>query len=382
MKKIYKILFITLVFLILPKGIYAKSFTDLKSDGEYGWAYNAVDSLSEKNIFGGYPDGTFKPYRAVSFLEIMQVIKNIKNPSPDELKAAENTYYSTANIYHVPSWAIEAVCYNLAINTITERTLEAAERGGFLRDTNTVFPNRNSVTVYFGRAFNLPQGDMENLRHEDLDKIPQMTKEYLTGLIEAGVYAATGSDGYFNGSKYIRRSEVAIVADNYLNYLNGNSTPVETGNLIGVKTVKGKLSAVSLNGSNSTVTIDGKDYNVDINSVQIAMKDGQRVDNILNLINHDVEGYIEFDAVKRLKSLENLGEERYANRIEFSARVIKRDDFSGGYDIQVLVSDNPLITAGTLFTISSDMFLNTGDLIKVKANIVDRELEDMRIEKL
>ncbi len=382
MKKIYKILLIALAVLMLPTGIYAKSFIDLKSDGEYGWAYAAVDSLSEKNIFGGYPDGTFKPYRAVSFLEIMQVIKNIKNPSIDELKAAEDRYYSTANIYRVPSWATEAVCYNLAIDTITEKTLEAAELGGFLRDKDTVFPNRNSVTVYFGRAFGLPQADMGNLRHNDVDKIPQITKDYLAGLIEAGIYAATGSDGYFNGSKYIRRSEVAIVADKYLSYLGNNSSPVETGNLAGAKIVKGNLSAVSLNGSNSIVTIEGKDYNIDVNNVQLSSRDGGAVDNILNLINHQVEAYVEFDSVTRIKSLEATREDRYDNKIEFSAKVIRRDDFGGVYDVQVLVSNNSLITSGSSLKIRSDMPLNEGDLIKVRANIVDTELEDMKIEKL
>ncbi|MDO5040615.1 MAG: S-layer homology domain-containing protein [Peptoniphilus sp.] len=381
MKKIYKILLIAISFLMLPTGVYAKSFTDLKSHGEYGWAYDAVDNLSEKNIFGGYPDGTFKPHRAVSFLEIMQVIKNIKNPSRDELRAAEDRYYSLVNIYNVPSWATEAVCYNLSIDAITEKTLEAAELGGFLRDEDTVFPNRNSVTVYFGRAFDLPQGNMANLRHNDLDKIPQMTKDHLTGLVEAGIYAATGSDGYFNGSKYIRRSEVAIIADKYLTYLSGTS-PVETGNLIENKVVKGVLSAVNLNGSNSTVTIDGKDYNTDINSVKLSLMDGQAVDNILNLINHEVEGSLEFGNITSLKSLEEPQEKGHDNKIEFSARVIRIDDFGDLYDVQVLVSNNPLIASGTSLKIKSDISLREEDLIKVKANIVDRELEDMKIEKL
>ena len=76
-KSIKKIMIIGLSAITLVQGIDAKSFTDMKDSG-YGWANEYVDYLTEHNYLAGYDDGTFKPQRAVSFLETLRIIESLK----------------------------------------------------------------------------------------------------------------------------------------------------------------------------------------------------------------------------------------------------------------------------------------------------------------
>ena len=62
MKNLKKIVACTLAAAtLIPGAAFAKSFSDVKSNGPYGWAYDAIDVLSDRSIIAGYPDGKFKP---------------------------------------------------------------------------------------------------------------------------------------------------------------------------------------------------------------------------------------------------------------------------------------------------------------------------------
>ena len=139
--------------------------------------------------------------------------KNIKQPSISELEEARANYLETIKKYNIPHWAYDSVAYALNNNTITEKTIEVAEKRGFFRDKNPTYPNRNSVTVYFGRAFGFSGiGNTQILKHSDLQNVPQVTLGYLSELVKNGIFSETGSEGKFNGSNYIRRAEVVSIA--------------------------------------------------------------------------------------------------------------------------------------------------------------------------
>lgn len=244
MKNNKKIVAITLMgSMLISNGVFAKSFKDVTSTNDYKWVYNSVDFLSNRGVFGGYPDGTFKPQKAVSFLEVLQVIKTMKNPSADELKNARDSYLKKVRAYKVADWGEDAVCYNLSINTITLETLKAASSRGFMKDYAMVYPDRNTITVYFGRAFGFSNiGDESLLKHKDIDKINPITKGYLATFVEAGIYSDTGINGNFKGSKYVSRSEIAVIAEKIIKYMEGNGTLIsknpEAVDLIGAEKPK------------------------------------------------------------------------------------------------------------------------------------------------
>ena len=89
MKKKIIAINLSLLLLLAPASFFAKSFTDLSKEGKTAWAYKYVDELSNKGILNGYEDGSFKPNNPVSFLETMQILKTVLNPSEDELQKAK-----------------------------------------------------------------------------------------------------------------------------------------------------------------------------------------------------------------------------------------------------------------------------------------------------
>lgn len=229
MKK--KIITINLVLAILlaPASLFAKSFKDVKETGNTSWAYKYVDELSNKNILSGYEDGTFKPNNPVSFLETMQIIKTLLNPSEEELKLARDANMDIVNSNGVLDWAKDAICFNLYHGTITEKTLTSARERGFLE--NKVFPNRNTIAVYFARAFAMEKSkDNSNLNYKDIEKINPITLVYLPSLVNNEIFTSSGSDGKFNGNLAIRRSEIAVITSKSLKYLE-NYKPIVESNM-------------------------------------------------------------------------------------------------------------------------------------------------------
>lgn len=226
MKKKFIAIALSALLLFAPASIFAKSFKDLSKNGKSGWAYDYVEELSKKNILKGYEDGSFKPNNPVSFLEIMQILKTVLNPSQDEINSARAAYLEFVNANGIVDWAKDAVCYNLYQGTITEKTITSAREKGFLE--NKVYPNRNTIAVYYARAFRLEKNaDRSNLKYKDINNINPLTMEYLPNLISANIFTSTGSDGNFNGNFAIRRSEIAVITSRGLAYVSGNLDKVK-----------------------------------------------------------------------------------------------------------------------------------------------------------
>ena len=83
--KIKKSVALAAILMLSPFNSFAKDFKDVSKVGKVSWAYEYIYKLSEENIFSGFPDGTFKPNKAVSFLETLQILKSINNPSHDDM---------------------------------------------------------------------------------------------------------------------------------------------------------------------------------------------------------------------------------------------------------------------------------------------------------
>ena len=52
---------------LFSSSVYAKSFRDVKQNGQFKWIYSELNTLSDRGIFGGYPEGDFRPNNPVSF---------------------------------------------------------------------------------------------------------------------------------------------------------------------------------------------------------------------------------------------------------------------------------------------------------------------------
>lgn len=219
------------VLLLIPTFATAKTFSDVDQTGGFSWVYKEVSYLADENILDGYPDGTFKPNKPVSFLEVSQIMFKVLKPSSVEVSEALSSYGSVCDKYNVPEWAKSAVAYMLKRSAYTEATLNEAKRLNMIK--GTVYPDRNSVTVYIGRALGFtPEVNDSILLHNDLGSIPEMVRGYLSSLVREKIYSATGSDGFFNGKKFIRRSEMAVISYKTLNYLNTKGASENTATIL------------------------------------------------------------------------------------------------------------------------------------------------------
>lgn len=220
--KIKKSVALAAILMLSPFNSFAKDFKDVSKGGKVSWAYEYIYKLSEENIFSGFPDGTFKPNKAVSFLETLQILKSINNPSNEDIRNYREKYKNILNEYKIVDWARDCVSYCLDKGVITELSLKSAYNKGLLNGKK--YPSRNTVALLFARSLSVSSVKKKNnLTYKDKDKIPSNVKEVLPTLIEIGIFSKDGSDGYFNGSKFIRRSEMAVITYKSREYLKKNN---------------------------------------------------------------------------------------------------------------------------------------------------------------
>lgn len=348
------ILTLNLVILALmaPNNIFAKEFKDVKQNGNVSWAYEYIDELSNKNILKGYENGTFKPNNAVSFLETMEIIKSTLNPSEDEVKEAVTKNLEILNSNGVPEWARGAVAFNIEHETITVKTLEQAKERGFIN--SKVYPNRNSIAVYFARALNLNKSDDKKLlNYKDMDKIAPLTLEYLPELIKANIFTATGSEGKFNGNKAIKRSEIAAITSKSIKWIENNEVveePITDGESL---IPEGDLSSDNTNNTN--------DNNLEENSNDNALSDD------LTNTEDNKNSYISNEEVN--------------DTVNFAGEILEITDAQSVKYLKVKIteSDNPNFPAGNLITVYTSRTYKVGDSVSGSGKLGKNNLLDIKL---
>ncbi|WP_085876110.1 S-layer homology domain-containing protein [Peptoniphilus vaginalis] len=356
MKKKIIVINLLLSLVLAPGSIFAKSFTDVKNSGKTEWAYKYVEELSNKNILNGYEDGTFRPNNPVSFLETMQIIKTLINPSEDDMRLARETYMETANANGVIDWAKDAICFNLYHGTITEKTLINARERGFL--DNKLYPNRNSIAVYFARALNINKSkDTSNLKYKDKKKINPLTIEYLPNLVNSKIFTSTGSEGYFNGNLAIRRSEMAVITSKSLEHFNSNLDKVRKH-----KEVNAEDLLVNTEENNKDIKNNSldKDNNIDKNTILD--------NNDLNTKPHDGVG--ELEAAEA-----NIP-------INFKGQVIEIIDSKNVsfIRIKVIESDSDRFGTGQIITVNTFRKHNINDIVEGSGILGENSLTNIKLK--
>lgn len=233
MKKI--IGFILVLFLLLiPNFSNAIRFSDVSYSH---WAFDSIDNLSDLGIFGGYEDGTFQPEKYVSNLEIFSILQRMSAATDEDVERAIGMYGDVSDRYNISEWAKPGVSLALYKNIVYESELKKAFENGTLTDIpedDSDFPTREEIAVYFGRFLEVaPSFNHENLEYEDLDTIGNAVandlsiSDYLSPLVDAGIFDSEGSEGYFEPTRPFRRAEMANIVDSSLNYLNEANEDVE-----------------------------------------------------------------------------------------------------------------------------------------------------------
>lgn len=258
--------------MLAPSATFAKEFKDVKKkNNKYSWAYDAIDILSDKNVISGHPDGEFKPGESVSLEELLQLIKQVLRPSDEEVKNATDKYSKLAKDNGVNKWAEEAVCLALYRGYLDENSLKKASERGFFKISQREYPSRGDIAIFFARALQLsPNGNTNLLKHNDKDKLSDTLKGYLSSLVEAKIFTATGSDGNFEGDRPITRAETAIITKASFDYAEKNKIEAKTEKMKGTVVLSSKLNNVNV----VIIENKGTKYSFDIdNNTKYKLKD-------------------------------------------------------------------------------------------------------------
>lgn len=256
---------------------FAAQAANFKDVGANHWAYSYISKLSDLRIIKGYDDGTFKPLRNVSYLEILELLKGVQNPSSTEMTSAIATYGYIADAYKVPNWAKPAVCIALQNNVITEGNLKAAYKLNYINNVRNAdqFPSRELALVYYAKALRIePKKDTSNIKVTDIDSIGKTSKELignvdvkglLASMIDAGIFSAFGTGAEFKGNLPLQRDQMAKITDTSYEYksvksFEGEVVAIVKNNDVPALTIKdkdGKTQAFVLS-KDTVITINGK----------------------------------------------------------------------------------------------------------------------------
>lgn len=258
MKKSKRFLALSLAVAMLPTYSFAKQFSDVAPTGTYKWAYSAIDELSNKNIIAGFNDGTYKPENLVSLPQTLSLLKGIMNPTSEEVTKATNTYGKDLINLGLDTWAIDAAAICLQNNVITMGQLQSAKKYDQIGPGSKSYPAREDIAVFYAKALGLGKNsDTSNLKHKDISDLPIEKKEYLSSLVKAGIFTATGSNGNFNGRNAIRRAEIAIITKAAYDYKSKVQVATAKGNVI-LASSTNNLNRFIIKDGNSTM---GFEYN-------------------------------------------------------------------------------------------------------------------------
>lgn len=256
---------------------FAAQAANFKDVGVGHWAYSYISKLSDLRIIKGYDDGTYKPLRNVSYLEILELLKGVQNPTSTEMTSAIATYGYIADAYKVPNWAKPAVCIALQNNVITEGNLKAAYKLNYINNVKEAnqFPSRELALVYYAKALGIePKKDTSNIKVTDVDSIGKTSKELigdvdvkglLASMIDAGIFSAFGTGVEFKGNLPLQRDQMAKITDMSYEYRSVKSFEGEVVAIVknndvpalSIKDKDGKTQAFVLS-KDTVITINGK----------------------------------------------------------------------------------------------------------------------------
>jgi len=244
-KRIISILICLAMLLSFSITGFAAGFSDVGA--EYSWAKDAIETLAEDKIISGYPEGTFKPGANITKEEAVSLFARALG-SDDEaneglLSFANDTYEALLDNY--TSYAKKQAAFLLYKEVLTTEDvalyLATANKGQALK--------RYEAAVLIAKALGADEWLSENpdytLDFEDAEDIPASAKAYVYYAADKGIMNGL-SETTFGPNGSVTRAQVAVMIHRIL-------TAMEYEYIPGVIT------------------------EVDLNSVEIKMADGENI---------------------------------------------------------------------------------------------------------
>lgn len=203
------------VQMMLPAGAFAAIFSDVQGH----WAQANIQKLSQENVLGGYPDGSFKPEGVVTRAEFSAVlVKAMKLPLVGT--AVQSSYVDVPATH----WATPS------IETVKASGLVSGYPGGFFYPAQNI--KRVEAMAMLAKAAQLqlptPQRTEEILsRFSDASQVPAWARPAVAAAVDAGIFVNYPTPGLLRPNAPATRAEVAVLVDNMASpsVARGGNTP-------------------------------------------------------------------------------------------------------------------------------------------------------------
>lgn len=236
----------TVAGMVMPLSADAAVFNDIQGH----WAQADIQKLSDRNILGGYPDGTFRPQGAVTRAEFASILVKALGLS------AQNTAASPT-FYDVPAshWAFSSV------ETVRAQGLVSGYPDGSFHPAQQI--NRAEALVMMGKAARLGTLDAETTaqilsRFSDEAATPAWAKPSVAATLRAGIQANYPIQNQLRPQDLATRGEVAAMTEKLGTYLASGRNP-NGGSVANNSALPGLQNDPSLgNGYGNSPTLQGR----------------------------------------------------------------------------------------------------------------------------
>lgn len=231
------------------------------------WYYESVSIALESGYIGGYPDGTFKPNKAITRQEVASVIAKIKALSPSKNSRKTDSFRDKDKIAKWSKSGIDAV-------------VEQGYMSGY--PDATFRPNqpmtRAEVVALLSRFLDVKASDETEIKIKNNEEIKPKVETKTDATTNSSRGGGNGSSsssnnssnkinpfsnkGTFNSNYDFSTSDSVSYGNNEVSTVNGNVTI--KGDLASGKVVN--LDNLEINGK---LTIDVKDGHVNLNNTKV-----------------------------------------------------------------------------------------------------------------
>lgn len=229
------------------------------------WYYDSISIALESGYIGGYPDGTFKPNKAITRQEAASVIAKIKNLAPSKNSRKTDSFKDKDKIAKWSKSGIDAV-------------VELGYMSGY--PDGTFRPNqpmtRAEVVALLSRFLDSKSSDQTQIKNnEEIKPKVEAKTDATTNSSRSGGNGSSSSSnnsnnkvnpfsnkGTFNSNYDLSTSDSVTYGNNEVSTINGNVAI--KGDLASSKVIN--LENLEINGK---LTIDVKDGHVNLNNTKV-----------------------------------------------------------------------------------------------------------------
>ncbi len=231
-----------LLLLALVLALAAPAFAVAYSDVPEGyWGKPYIDELSERGLFSGYEDGTFRPNGKITFCETLVLLSRLF-PVDEQMRGYIDADYAEFVTETVPSnlsWANKELCVCLAAGIISETEMSRVNLAAQI--------NKQTLGLLLVRALGLRDRIKDymdfQLSFTDADKLISDYRGSIAILYAIGVVTGDENNA-FNPAESVSRVVAATMLSRALSYADSAGLELRIRAYEGYDSVGGILRAI------------------------------------------------------------------------------------------------------------------------------------------